>query len=375
MKGSVNKCQGRATGPCPYNKKDSSVVLCQGDLLLCKDCKVDRFSNENNKHVFHPLLTFAACCILHSPIDLIRKNIIGKFTLEDVLNAKDKLWEIGDSDILGDKLVRKASTSRSEADAHVSDILQGLSKLDKMDKLPSFAIDFKSLALLPALPHVSSDPVDVRLSNIELMCKNMQSSIDSLVAVNSSSGEKGMTYANALTSPNKKIIDNQVHTSTVQKVSSTSHMQMNVNNNSVTKERTSSAITPVVLAPTMPVTASNEYITPTYFKRKERKQALLGKGKSVSTLRGAPPPSRDMFVFRVDKMTSVNDLKDYIIGKGCEARDIIIVSHKDSHYKSFKVTVSVTDYNNLMKPEIWPEGIMVRQYRVRSNKAPHVNNL
>jgi hypothetical protein len=82
-----------------------------------------------------------------------------------------------------------------------------------------------------------------------------------------------------------------------------------------------------------------------------------------------------MFVFRVDKMTSVNDLKDYIIGKGCEARDIIIVSHKDSHYKSFKVTVSVTDYINLMKPEIWPEGIMVRQYRVRSNKAPHVNNL
>ena len=37
------RCEGRQDGPCPTKACNSSVVLCQGDLMLCKECEEYRF--------------------------------------------------------------------------------------------------------------------------------------------------------------------------------------------------------------------------------------------------------------------------------------------------------------------------------------------
>ena len=36
-------CQGLPSRPCPLNKCDDSVELCQGDLMLCHNCAHSRF--------------------------------------------------------------------------------------------------------------------------------------------------------------------------------------------------------------------------------------------------------------------------------------------------------------------------------------------
>jgi len=37
------RCEGRPSGPCPSKVNNASVTLCQGDLMLCKDCEIFRF--------------------------------------------------------------------------------------------------------------------------------------------------------------------------------------------------------------------------------------------------------------------------------------------------------------------------------------------
>ena len=36
-------CEGRPSGPCPDQRKDKSVHLSQGDLMLCDNCERFRF--------------------------------------------------------------------------------------------------------------------------------------------------------------------------------------------------------------------------------------------------------------------------------------------------------------------------------------------
>jgi len=37
------RCVGRPNGPCPSKVVNASVILCQGDLMFCKDCELFRF--------------------------------------------------------------------------------------------------------------------------------------------------------------------------------------------------------------------------------------------------------------------------------------------------------------------------------------------
>jgi len=37
------RCEGRPGGACPSKVNNSTVVLCQGDLMLCRDCELFRF--------------------------------------------------------------------------------------------------------------------------------------------------------------------------------------------------------------------------------------------------------------------------------------------------------------------------------------------
>ena len=43
QEGEMPRCEGRPERACPAQVIDNSVKLCQGDLMLCKDCDEYRF--------------------------------------------------------------------------------------------------------------------------------------------------------------------------------------------------------------------------------------------------------------------------------------------------------------------------------------------
>ena len=98
-------------------------------------------------------------------------------------------------------------------------------------------------------------------------------------------------------------------------------------------------------------------------RRRERRQAIIGKGNTAARLKGAPEPGRDLFVFRLDSETTNGDIKAYLQSHNISVLKIDQMSHENSKYKSFKVTVPVSRLNDLLKEEVWPAGVGVRRFR------------
>ena len=47
----MSRCQGRPNEECPARARNDSVKLCQGDLMLCRDCENFRFPSAASKPV------------------------------------------------------------------------------------------------------------------------------------------------------------------------------------------------------------------------------------------------------------------------------------------------------------------------------------
>jgi hypothetical protein len=107
---------------------------------------------------------------------------------------------------------------------------------------------------------------------------------------------------------------------------------------------------------------------PSYHAKKERqKQQRIIKGKSQARhgVKGAPEPSRHLFIYRVDPDTSENDIKVLLQDNqhDLNIRELVCTSHESAMFKSFKLTVPLSDYSALFNEDIWPDGIRVRPFR------------
>ena len=96
-----------------------------------------------------PILSYILFSMQSAAADNIKLAVMGHFSDNTICEAKDMLWSFCGSKLIGDKKSRKDSTARSEKDAHVSDIITTLVKLDKSKKLPCVVIDALSLGTIP----------------------------------------------------------------------------------------------------------------------------------------------------------------------------------------------------------------------------------
>ena len=97
-------------------------------------------------------------------------------------------------------------------------------------------------------------------------------------------------------------------------------------------------------------------------KRRKRQNVLTGKATNNISLKGAPETSRDIFVYRVDQSTTVDQIQSHISENGIAPVSCVCVSNPDAKFKSFKISVPVSQCNTMFNPDIWPAGIRVRKF-------------
>ena len=104
-----------------------------------------------------------------------------------------------------------------------------------------------------------------------------------------------------------------------------------------------------------------------------RRKRRVVSGTSTSTrVRGAPLPSRDFFIYRVDKITGEADIAEYLHEKDIQARNIIKLSKDESMFNSFKLTVSISDTEKVMNPDTLPTGVRIRRFYERRTERDSV---
>ena len=184
-------CNGPPDGPCPYNAKGDMVHFNYAELDLCDECEKEHretFSHTSVKSVntlvnnnvqgpttrqnesadctqsllMDSVLSYIVFSLQSASVDNVKRAVLGYFSEDEIVKAKDKLWNKCGSEIIGDKPRRKDSSVRSSGEAYVCDILSALVKLDKADKTPHIVISAYSLGSIPR-----SHPEE--LNNISLL--------------------------------------------------------------------------------------------------------------------------------------------------------------------------------------------------------------
>ncbi len=82
---------------------------------------------------------------------------------------------------------------------------------------------------------------------------------------------------------------------------------------------------------------------------------------------GAPPPKRDVFLSRVYRDTTDDDMRCYISSKGVNGVDLTLVSNVNSTFKSYKLSVPIVEKDKIMQASLWPSSVCIEKWRSRSN--------
>lgn len=365
--------------------------------------------------VRNELLCYVQCHVNRAPKDKIVEAAGRAFCDEDVMKARDVLERL-----FGDKLKnvklrnRRNGQAKMKAELMIDDIVSAIIELDQNGIKTNFGA--RDIMILP-----KSDPKDLdlyamlqRLMVVEEKVIRVENGLsvntadimlqkESLTKTNNTVNTHetllteglapmGPTYAGIVSADNQRslpIMPGNVNTIITPSGGVRSKVPNNASNTPVQNNQGH-----VSARNGANVTPAAEQQAEVNQNRNTREWTLIGRdGKPAlarppqhrrrgriqgsaesSTLRGAPPPKRDLFISRVHSDTDDEGFRKYIQEKGIQDFDIALVSNENARFKSFKLSVTIKDVDKLMSPEMWPFGVCVQKWRVRRSDYDHDKN-
>ena len=412
-------CCGPPYKPC-QEKSPRNVRLRNGDLMMCDMCNEISFprnvqpdiqvtqdntagqsnavpnsapnvesnantnepssSESNVKIILNPLLSYIISGLNSGTAVNVKKAVLGHFTQEEIHDAKKTLFnECEDhKNIIGENLRRKSTSSRTEKEAHLWDILNALCQLDNQGKMPTIAIAATDLRKIPR-----SHPEELcnislvdRLNVLEASVDDIKILLDRSLAENVAMREEiktvksvSPTYADIMSKkqPSVQVTDNRTSISTAASITNNvesapvndQHVPHSSRGNSlgargrgmprgggqaVSRNSRNTLDIPITrdrshsmerLSQTSDTRSG--FQIPQYHKKKQ-KRFITGK-KSISSVRGAPDPSRYLFIYRVHSDTTAAEMSAFMEEQSVIPRSLACVSHDEAKFKSFKLEV------------------------------------
>jgi len=138
-----------------------------------------RVNHHFQQVVLNTVLAYVVNSMSNSDNNAIKRTCLDFYTYSELVEAKNVLWDVGDTKLLPPKKSRRDSTKKPAIDSIMADILNGLSCRDTAGKVPHFAIDSANLNRLPRAMPSENLPISIceRLANIENRLKNTEEAI------------------------------------------------------------------------------------------------------------------------------------------------------------------------------------------------------
>lgn len=288
--------------------------------------------------VMNPLLSYVAFRMNTASVDVIKIECVEFYSSEEILKARDALWGIEDDDVKKTipKIIRRhGMDQRKGCEQTLVDICAALSILDDEDKMPCFSVDFADLARIPSTrkAEVCNDIVLERLARLEGRMEAMEKTSQRTPSANPKHYSK--VVASAAASDD----------TTVKQAPSDNR------SNAVSRQ-----------SPTHESSPDNDGFTTQGRRRRQKKPPIRGNAPSLGSLKGAPEPSRDIFVYRLLPEIDESMVGKHMLDSNVQVRDIKQMSKEESRFKSFQITVTRPDLPKVLKPNFWPEGVCVRRF-------------
>ncbi len=100
-------------------------------------------------------------------------------------------------------------------------------------------------------------------------------------------------------------------------------------------------------------------------RHQRRKEARLVRGTAKhldSNVKGGGPVRKSIFVSRLDKSVTEDDLKMYMKKKDIEIDDVKVMSHDEARFRSFKFSIANVSMDRVLDASIWPENCFVKRF-------------
>lgn len=274
--------------------------------------------------------------------DNLKNVVVNFFVGDEIALAKGVLW--ANCKELGDKPVRRDSSTRTQISADTTDILDAFKKIDENNiKIPTFVA-----VTLNRLPRHGPEEINIfsladRLSIVEREMTAMKKDVNDKITAHQntlySSAAAHMPPSRPLSAPGHQAPTHSTH-------------------------HPKGAQLPASKLPPQPVHGGTSadrdgFVT---INRRQRKPRTVVVGTKKSDVFHGCRPRANLFVSRVPKEYPVQHIKDMIADTGAEILDVQKLSHPDAAMSSYKVTVWRDDEAKLLLPTSWPEFITCRRY-------------
>ena len=163
----------------------------------------DNNSTENSAEddkpsvIINALLTYTQYCMSCATPDNVRKVLCSHFTIEEIIEAKNMLWNICE---LGELPKRANSIKRSALEAHIDDIMEQMYLIDGAQKKYVFYTDPKGIARLPKFnpENLNVVALDQRVTELADLCYTLQAQVNSHRSLSIQCNDKINDYGTVL---------------------------------------------------------------------------------------------------------------------------------------------------------------------------------
>lgn len=303
-------------------------------------------------------LLWYMCTVLQSSTkDKTKDAILSFYEVGEIAEAKNRLYD-DFKETVGKPPSRRGSSRRSEEEADLNDIFEALDKLDKANISPEYYAK-NGIRVPLILPEISGEhqTCAMNMKAIERRVAQLEMTISAQQTLPS----KPLSYSEAAEFP--PMPKSESH---VVQFRSSANMTLNarehaVKMNSLPMNRTAHAQQSHQSAPRNkrePMRRQDNI--------RNKGDIAIGTGGNQriggNGLRGAPPPKRDFFIYRVDKSETIERVSDHLNCLGVNVINVERTSHEEAKFASFRLTTSREYLDTIMNPDNWPEGIRVRPF-------------
>ena len=372
------------------DRRDSAIKAAE---CLCKGTGA---SSTSNPFICNPVIVYIVSAYMRANKQAIKQVVLGHFAPQTIHAAKNELWLKYPSKLIGEQKVRKGSLLKPKHEFETEDIIDAISVIDAEGTPFCAHVSAYDMHLIPPcrpeeLIHVS---VVERLNRIEAQMMVMHEQMSGLREENhmlrqridreaehncdlrakvdfmvmpppfppplpppSRQTQRPATYAEKASMQQTKSQQQQQQTGSWSADQETNNTRSRAGSQS---------------------SAASDYRVPPKEKRRQRRRQPRHMGTRTTpsdcSLKGAPLPMRDLFVYRVMKPSTCDDIRTYIQELNINATlgDIEMVAH--AKFNSFHVSCDVVSYKRLMNPGMWTEGICVDKYWQKASKTDTHSN-
>ena len=400
-------CQGRPDGLCPDRKNDSSVKLCQGDLMLCASCETFRFpeigrakatvantkvcgDSKNRAQTSSPvsndmmqpdkliqceLLFFVNDSYDKHPESTIKSTIIDFYREDEVMQAKVYLVSAAEGiDGLNVHTFAKNRIGVNKVRSTVDDIMNIVKLIDEggyRDMMPTFCAVSRSR--IPLITDEQSDIVTIRLelSKLRQHVEMLSAKFSSIKQCKCCITEASQAHAAVRDAHGHVDPDPDNVIPTVQSVV----------DNGNTEHALPAPVDDMDIGRTFAETVQDNMDGFQQVNSRARQKKNKGKRKIVVGELKADAPFQGVSkkavvcISRLTSETTADEVTEYLRTKGINVFSCYGYADKFGRAWSFmRVCVSQTDVNKLFVANLWPDGVVVRPWSFKPRQPDQVTN-